>query len=193
MIPFSLLTWELIALSLITTSCVLLGAVTLVTRSILSKPARHHTAVVLVLGDIGRSPRIMYHASSFAKHDWLVSLVGYDETPVIPLLAESPRVRIYGLSNPPRLLLKLLPWVLRAPLRIVYQTWSVLKISLWVLPFKPEVLLVQNPPSIPTLALVQIIRWVTGTQVIIDWHNTGCSILALRVGQASPLVKVATW
>ena len=32
---------------------------------------------VLVLGDIGRSPRIQYHAISLAKNGGLVDLIGY--------------------------------------------------------------------------------------------------------------------
>lgn len=32
---------------------------------------------VLVLGDIGRSPRMQYHAMSIAKHGGSVDLVGY--------------------------------------------------------------------------------------------------------------------
>ena len=32
---------------------------------------------VVVLGDIGRSPRIQYHALSIAKHGGFVDLVGY--------------------------------------------------------------------------------------------------------------------
>lgn len=32
---------------------------------------------VVVLGDIGRSPRIQYHALSIAKHKGFVDLIGY--------------------------------------------------------------------------------------------------------------------
>jgi beta-1,4-mannosyltransferase len=32
---------------------------------------------VLVLGDIGRSPRMQYHALSIAKHGGIVDLIGY--------------------------------------------------------------------------------------------------------------------
>ena len=34
-------------------------------------------AAVLVLGDIGRSPRMMYHAESFAKAQFETYLIGY--------------------------------------------------------------------------------------------------------------------
>ncbi len=32
---------------------------------------------ILVLGDIGRSPRMQYHATSVAKHGGWVQLIGY--------------------------------------------------------------------------------------------------------------------
>ena len=35
---------------------------------------------VLVLGDIGRSPRMQYHAMSIAKHGGRVDVVGYQGT-----------------------------------------------------------------------------------------------------------------
>lgn len=35
---------------------------------------------VLVLGDIGRSPRMQYHAMSIAKHGGSVQLIGYAGT-----------------------------------------------------------------------------------------------------------------
>lgn len=35
---------------------------------------------IAVLGDIGRSPRIQYHALSIAKHGGTVDLVGYTGT-----------------------------------------------------------------------------------------------------------------
>lgn len=68
----------------------LVGAValTLLVASFLLFPSRHRpasgpaakqhvTAQVLVLGDIGRSPRMQYHALSIAKHGGTVELIGY--------------------------------------------------------------------------------------------------------------------
>ena len=40
--------------------------------------SKHNVRVqVLVLGDIGRSPRMQYHALSIAKHGGMVDLIGY--------------------------------------------------------------------------------------------------------------------
>lgn len=33
---------------------------------------------LIVLGDIGRSPRMRYHALSFAQNGWTVDFIGYD-------------------------------------------------------------------------------------------------------------------
>ena len=41
-----------------------------------SKPSPRSVAI-LVLGDVGRSPRMMYHAESFAKLQFETFLVGY--------------------------------------------------------------------------------------------------------------------
>lgn len=62
---------------------VLLIISTLFTVFLLTLPSQYDTSdkkcsvQVLVLGDIGRSPRMQYHASSIAKHGGSVQLIGY--------------------------------------------------------------------------------------------------------------------
>ena len=51
----------------------------------------------------------------------------------------------------------------------------------------------ENPPSIPTLLLAQLICQLRNTRLIIDWHNLGYTILALRLGSSHPLVYIARW
>lgn len=44
------------------------------------RPKSEHSLrsiAILVLGDIGRSPRMMYHAESFAENGFMVYLIGY--------------------------------------------------------------------------------------------------------------------
>lgn len=44
----------------------------------LDKSQKRHVRIqVVVLGDIGRSPRMQYHALSIAKHGGTVDLIGY--------------------------------------------------------------------------------------------------------------------
>ena len=49
----------------------------------LLRPRNEHSlrsVAVLVLGDIGRSPRMMYHAQSFAENGFVTDIVGYGGT-----------------------------------------------------------------------------------------------------------------
>lgn len=44
------------------------------------KPRNQHSlrsVAIVVLGDIGRSPRMMYHAQSFAENDFVTDIIGY--------------------------------------------------------------------------------------------------------------------
>lgn len=58
---------------------------------------RRRHAVVLVLGDVGRSPRMQYHGLSLAREDPAlnVSLVGYRGERCIPAVEEHPRIQLH--------------------------------------------------------------------------------------------------
>ena len=95
------------------------------------------------------------------------------------------------IPNPKRLqtsnkLLFLISGPIKVLLQIIY-LWQTLgyqtKASKWML--------VQNPPSIPTLLVSGVICWLRGTRLIIDWHNFGYSILALKLGEKHPLVRIS--
>ncbi len=49
----------------------------------------------------------------------------------------------------------------------------------------------QNPPSIPTLAIASLVCFLRRTELVIDWHNFGYTILAMKLGDNHPLVKVS--
>jgi beta-1,4-mannosyltransferase len=50
---------------------------------------------------------------------------------------------------------------------------------------------VQNPPSIPTLAVASLTCFLRNTDLVIDWHNFGYSILAMKLGTTNPLVRIS--
>ncbi|KAK5221059.1 mannosyltransferase [Exophiala xenobiotica] len=52
-------------------------------------------------------------------------------------------------------------------------------------------MLVQNPPSIPTLLVVTVVCFFRRTRLVVDWHNFGYSILALKLGSGHPMVSAA--
>ncbi|KAH9982176.1 glycosyltransferase family 33 protein [Lactifluus volemus] len=161
----------------------------LLSRRSPSEP-RLRSVAILVLGDIGRSPRMMYHAESFAKLQFETFFVGYGGSKPVPSLLGLSHVHFLYLSQPPPSLRKL-PFVIFAPIKIAQQVFSVLYALLWRIPHPPEFILVQNPPSIPTLALVWLASALRGSKVIIDWHNLGYSILALKLGSNHIFVKLA--
>lgn len=78
------------------------------------------------------------------------------------------------------------------PLKVLFQI-----LSLWIcLAYRTKpakYLLVQNPPSIPTLAIASVVCFFRQTRLIIDWHNFGYSILALKLGDQHPLVRISKW
>ncbi|EIN13371.1 hypothetical protein PUNSTDRAFT_78889 [Punctularia strigosozonata HHB-11173 SS5] len=152
------------------------------------KPTRR-TVAILVLGDIGRSPRMMYHAESFATSGFWTYLIGYKGSKPAPSLLELSLLRLVYLHDVPRAF-RGLPWILLAPIKVIHQITSIY-VTLSNLPYCPEYVVVQNPPSIPTLAIVWAWSRLRGSKIVIDWHNLGYTILALKLGMRHPLVKVA--
>jgi beta-1,4-mannosyltransferase len=167
------------------------------------------TVQVVVLGDIGRSPRMQYHALSIAKHGGRVFLVGYQgnispsfaqaflliqtiDSEIHPDIIFNPLIHIIPLVPAPNCLRsssKLLFPIL-APLKALWQAHSLYR----ALGYRSEPakwMLVQNPPSIPTLAIAAVICFLRNTGLVIDWHNFGYSILALKLGNSHPLVTIS--
>ena len=149
---------------------------------------------VVVLGDIGRSPRMQYHALSIAKAGGCVDIIGYQDSDVHPEIKSNKSITVVPLPLAPsglRTESKVL-FLLYGPLKVLFQGWSLYS-TLGYRTKPAKWMLVQNPPSIPTLALALAICLFRNTRLVIDWHNFGYSILALRLGLSHPLVKISTW
>lgn len=54
----------------------------------------------------------------------------------------------------------------------------------------PDLLLVQNPPSVPTLPVCWLVCRLRGADLVVDWHNYGFSIMALTLGRRHRLVRL---
>eukprot|EP00934_Nitzschia_sp_Nitz4_P002143 Nitzschia sp. Nitz4//scaffold54_size114964//14188//15742//NITZ4_003836-RA/size114964-processed-gene-0.153-mRNA-1//1//CDS//3329554306//2143//frame0 len=146
--------------------------------------------VVIVLGDVGRSPRMQYHAASLLEQGHVVSLVGYDGEDLVPSLVQHSegRLHVVRFTVPacPKAIARILP---------LYYLWRVLSLILYLLwalfawvprpsSIPPvDCLLVQNPPAMPLLAIAQFYCWFHRTftsgapALVIDWHNLGYSML----------------
>ncbi|KAK4103410.1 glycosyltransferase family 33 protein [Parathielavia hyrcaniae] len=144
---------------------------------------------VLVLGDLGRSPRMTYHALSIAKHGGKVNFTGYLETAPHPDVLSNANITITPLPTP-RGRPKSIPFILFAPWKVLYQVYYL--IHLLVFKLQPaQWILVQNPPSIPTLAVASLVCRLRNSRLIIDWHNYGWTILAGTRGANHPLVAIS--
>ncbi|KAI1431856.1 glycosyltransferase family 33 protein [Xylaria sp. CBS 124048] len=146
---------------------------------------------ILVLGDIGRSPRMQYHALSIAKHGGNVHLIGYHESRPHPDLLASPRITIHPLPAPPKILRSTsIPFVVAGPLKVLWQVATLVRVLAYTTPASTW-LLVQNPPSIPTLVIAFVISVLRNTRLMIDWHNYGWTILAGTKGRNHPFVEIS--
>lgn len=150
---------------------------------------------VVALGDFGRSPRMQYHALALADSRIDVDVVAYAGSPPLPALCQNPRVCLH-LLHPPRVGRK--PDASRGlmaasmALRACYQFLQLLWLLGWRLA-RPDFILVQNPPAIPTLLVALIAARARSARLVIDWHNFGCSMLALKLAQNNPAVRWARW
>jgi len=147
-------------------------------------------AAVVVLGELGRSPRMQYHALALANEGFSVDLIGYGGRPADADVAGHPRVRIHELPQPWRRGVPRALWAPVAAADVAAQAAALARLLLVTLP-RPDLLLTQNPPSFPTLAVGRAVARARGTRWIVDWHNFGADMLALRLGKAHPAVGAA--
>ncbi len=143
---------------------------------------------VVVMGDPARSPRMLNHARELAAGGFAVVLIGYRgrgfEVPagVRLLCLEGGRSAPRGASG--------IGFIVQAGLRMSRLYAGLLRT---LLREKPRAILVQNPPSFPTLMAAAAVAKRSGARLIVDWHNYGFSLLALRLGAAHWLVRLSRW
>uniref|UniRef100_A0A0B6Y8V7 Chitobiosyldiphosphodolichol beta-mannosyltransferase n=1 Tax=Arion vulgaris TaxID=1028688 RepID=A0A0B6Y8V7_9EUPU len=145
---------------------------------------------IVVLGDIGRSPRVQYHALSFAKEGFRIYLVGYEGSTPHKNVLENENIQIYHMSQPPAFLTKmprLLGYFLKALWQSIILAWTLL-----LLPNMSSIF-IQNPPSIPTMFVSFVVCKIRFCELVIDWHNYGYTILSMALRAGHPLVRFAKW
>lgn len=104
-------------------------------------------------------------------------------------LDQHPRLTKVPLAPAPAIIRRL-PFLVGGPLKVIWQVLN-LFVTLTYVTRPARWLLVQNPPSIPTLAVAALVAALRGTRLLIDWHNYGWSILAGTRGSSHPFVGVA--
>src|SRR5206468_6123297 len=151
-------------------------------------------AAVVVVGDLGRSPRMQYHARALAAHDAAVDLIGYAGAALPHAITSDPRITVHRVGEP-RLRHRSGPsatlYVLFAIVDAIRTTLRIGR-ALWNLP-PPDLILAQNPPSVPILFVAWVVARFRKAKLVIDWHNLGYTLVSLRLGRWHPMVRLARW
>jgi beta-1,4-mannosyltransferase len=150
-------------------------------------------AVVIALADLGKSARMQYHARALASSGASVDLVGYVGTALPKAIVDDPRISVHRLK-PSSVRYQQTNGFTYA-LAAVFDTLRV-SLRLWRLLRRiaaPDLVLMQNPPAFPTLA----VSWWTlhrkNVRFVVDWHNLGYTVLRQRLGSWNPAVRLARW
>lgn len=145
---------------------------------------------VIVVGDLGRSPRMQYHAASLAAEGGEVDLIGLEGAPPVPGVAGDARIRCHRLTDRAfagRAKGGVGRFVLGSALRGAGQGLRLFSILMRIP--KPDGILVQNPPAFPALSMAWLAARLRGASFVIDWHNLSHAIVAVKVGEAHRAVK----
>ena len=150
---------------------------------------------LVVLGDVGRSPRMQYHAlavvDTFPNAE--VELIGYRQSLARQRLESHPRIKLRALVSPS------LPAALRLPAWLQL-AWSGFRFAvigvqlLWCLLVgtrRPLAILVQTPPAFPSLWMCATAARLRRAKLIVDWHNFSFALLAAKFGESHWAVKVS--
>ncbi len=133
---------------------------------------------------------MQYHAASLADAGHDVDLVGLEGAPLMPAVANHPRVTCHRLPDRAfqgRARGGIKRFVAGSMARAVGQARHLFGV-LMRLP-KADVILVQNPPAVPTLAVAWMVARLRGARLVIDWHNLSHTVAAVRLGESHRAVK----
>ena len=74
--------------------------------------------------------------------------------------------------------------------RIIVESISIAYSLLWGIDRELDFILIQNPPSIPSLIIIYLVCKLKGIQMIVDFHNYGFTILELTMKNRI-IIKIA--
>ncbi|KAK1282641.1 hypothetical protein QJS10_CPB22g00204 [Acorus calamus] len=150
-------------------------------------------AAVVVLGDIGRSPRMQYHALSLANQAHMeVDIIANGGTDPHMAVIENQSIHLYKMRTIHLRRLSNISSMLVLVLKTLIQFFQLIWFLCVKIP-RPDIFIVQNPPSVPTLAAVKLASWFRSSKFVIDWHNFGYTLLGLSHGRSHPVVKIYHW
>ena len=145
---------------------------------------------VIVLGDLGRSPRMQYHAVSLAEAGGEVDLIGLEGAPPVVAVSAHPRIHVHQLADrsvSARARGGVSRFVMASMFRAARQAFRLWRVLMRVP--RPDTILVQNPPAVPTLGVAWLVAKLRGARLVIDWHNLSHTVAAVRLGERHRAVR----
>ncbi len=134
---------------------------------------------------------MLFHARALAAEGLDVDLIGTSISALPSFISDQPRIAARTISDrAPRAAHSRRRYVIATALRGVRLVLSLTHAVCWQLP-RPDVIVVQNPPGVPTLAVAWLAARCRRCRLVVDWHNLTSAMLALRLGQRHPLVRMA--
>ena len=133
---------------------------------------------------------MQYHALALAVNAGDVDLVGLEGAEVPPTLSAEPRIHLHRLPDRAfvtRAAGGVRRFVFGSVMRAVMQGVRLFTV-LMRLP-RPGLILVQNPPAVPTLAVAWLVARLRGARLVIDWHNLAHTVAAIRLGDDHRAVR----
>jgi beta-1,4-mannosyltransferase len=137
---------------------------------------------------------MQYHAHALASNAVDVEFIGYEGAPLPKFLTGDPRVRLHRFpearlrsrTGRSSIMYSLAAFIdgFRSSIRLMAALMRLPKIDL---------LLIQNPPALPALHVALIVARLRRARLVIDWHNLGYTILALRLGRRHIAVRLGRW
>jgi len=144
---------------------------------------------IVVLGDLGRSPRMCNHALAAAHSGSDVDLIGYRGTLCADEIEKHPRIAVHRMRDPLAHFRRPGRFSIpRALFRILLQQVQLCRILLFGTR-RPDWILVQCPPAVPTLGVAWFAARVRAAKLAIDWHNFSSALLAARFTAQHPVVR----
>lgn len=133
---------------------------------------------------------MQYHTLSLSQKPGVQVFVLADAgTQPLQQLLEASNVHLVAVPETATWIRKL-PRLLGLVFKVLQQLVQLLWLMLVKLP-RPQRILMQNPPAIPTLALCWLAARRHRARLVVDWHNYGYTIMALGMQPGHWLVQLA--
>ena len=136
---------------------------------------------------------MQYHSRALAASGVTVDLVGYEGTGLSQRITEDGHIAVHRITPSVQRIRQRssVGYAIVAvfdTLRVGWRLWRTLRRLQ-----RPDLVLVQDPPAFPTLAVAWFSLHKRGVRFIVDWHNVGYTLLARRLGNWHPAVRLARW